>query len=202
MTEPISFILDPDLYAEPTAPNCTTADDNNENMVKKVLEEAIRNSDAEKVRNLIEMGADLGKTTWRKGMNALHEVSFYAKTTDLIDAILETGKFDINGVDNDGRTPLHYAINKPDPVTINARRLIKMGADPSIADKNRVTPLHLAARNAESMDLIELLLNTEAVDVNYVDDNGRTPLAYARVNKHGLGERIIARLKEYGAKEG
>jgi hypothetical protein len=51
------------------------------------------------------------------------------------------------------------------------------------------------------MDLIYLLLNTEAVDVNCVDDNGRTPLAYARDNKHGLGQIIIDRLKEYCAKE-
>jgi ankyrin repeat protein len=107
----------------------------------------------------------------------------------------------VNPVDNDGRTPLHYAIKRPDPVTINARRLIKMGADPNIADKNGVTPLHMAARNAESMDLIELLLNTEAVDVNCVDNQGRIPLACARDNKHGLGQRIIARLKESGAKE-
>jgi ankyrin repeat protein len=109
----------------------------------------------------------------------------------------------VNPVDNDGRTPLHYAIERPDPVTINARRLIKMGADPGIADKNRVTPLHMAARNenAESMDLIEILLNTGAVDVNCVDNQGRTPLACARDNKHGLGEKIIARLKESGAKE-
>jgi ankyrin repeat protein len=103
----------------------------------------------------------------------------------------------VNPVDNDGRTPLHYAIKRPDPVTINARRLIKMGADPNIADKNGVTPLHMAARNAKTMDLIEILLNTEAVDVNHYDHNGTTPLAYAGANKHGLGRRIIARLKEY-----
>jgi ankyrin repeat protein len=77
-----------------------------------------------------------------------------------------------------------------------------MGADPNSADKNGVTPLHMAARNAESMDLIELLLNSEALDVNCVDKQGLTPLAYARGNKHGLGERIIARLRESGANEG
>jgi ankyrin repeat protein len=123
------------------------------------------------------------------------------ETAELIDIILETGQCNINPVDNDGRTPIHYAIKGPKPITINARRLIKMGADPSIADKNGVTPLHMAARNAESMDLIELLLNTEAVDVNCVDKQGRTPLDCARVNKHGLGLRIIARLKESGANE-
>jgi ankyrin repeat protein len=137
--------------------------------------------------------------TWgENGANALHLAAANEKTTDLIDVILETGKFDINGVDNDGRTPLHYAIKRPDPVTINARRLIKMGANPGIADKNGVTPLHMAARNAESMDLIELLLNTEMVDVNCVDKQGLTPLDCARGNHHGLGEKIIDRLRESG----
>jgi hypothetical protein len=56
----------------------------------------------------------------------------------------------------------------------------------------------MAARNAESMDLIELLLNTEMVDVNCVDKQGLTPLDCARGNHHGLGEKIIDRLRESG----
>jgi ankyrin repeat protein len=158
-----------------------------------------QDSDMETIRYLLEDGQDISEMTWgENGANALHlAAAKNEETTDLIDAILETGKFDINGIDNDGRTPLHYAINRPKPITINARRLIKVGADPGIADKNGVTPLHMAARNAKTMDLIEILLNTEAVDVNHYDHNGTTPLAYAGANKHGLGRRIIARLKEY-----
>jgi ankyrin repeat protein len=58
-----------------------------------------------------------------------------------IDVILETGKFDINGGDNGGQTPLHYAIQGINP-TINARHLIEeKGADPNIANANGVTPL-------------------------------------------------------------
>jgi ankyrin repeat protein len=154
------------------------------------------------IRLLIEDGQDVSAMTWGgNGANALHLAAADEKAAEFIDVILETGKFDINGVDNDGRTPLHYAIKRPKPITINSRRLIKMGANPSVPDKNGVTPLHMAARNAESMDLIEVLLNTEAVDVNHYDHNGTTPLAYARANKHGIGQRIIDRLKEYGAKE-
>ncbi len=157
-------------------------------------------SDIKTIRLLIENGQDISAMTWgENGAKALHLTAADEETTELIDIILETGKFDINGVDNDGRTPLHYAIERPGPVTINARRLIKMGADPGIADKNGVTPLHMAARNIETMDLIELLLNTEAVDVNCVDKQGRTPLAFAWDNKHGLSERIANRLKENGA---
>jgi ankyrin repeat protein len=172
------------------------------------------------VRYLLKNGADTN-AAYENGATPLHlaaETEYYSyKNTDLIDIILETGKCNINGVDNDGRTPLHYAIGRYYPATINVRHLIKMGADPGIADNNGVTPLHMAAKNAKSMDLIEILLNTEAyvcvfvtlcrmvktgaVDVNCVDKQGRTPLACARDNKHGIGQRIIDRLKEYGAKE-
>ncbi len=163
-------------------------------------------SDAESVRLLLTNGAHVTALTWGKfGANALHVASLEAKTTNVIDAILETGNFNINGFDNNGWTPLHYAIKRPDPVnTIIFRRLIGMGANPNIADENGVTPLHMGAIHAKSMDLIDELLlkvKTGAVDVNCVDDNGSTPLAYARANKHGLGQKIIDRLMEYGAKE-
>ncbi|XP_046451149.1 serine/threonine-protein phosphatase 6 regulatory ankyrin repeat subunit B-like [Daphnia pulex] len=154
------------------------------------------------IRFLIENGQDVSALTWgENGANALHLAAANEETTELIDIILETGQCNINGVDSDGRTPLHYAINRPDPVTINARRLIKMGANTNIADKNGVTPLHMAARNAETMDLIEIFLKTEKLNVNDYDHNGLTAFAYARSNKHGLGQRIIGRLRESGANE-
>ncbi|XP_046634899.1 serine/threonine-protein phosphatase 6 regulatory ankyrin repeat subunit B-like isoform X2 [Daphnia pulicaria] len=168
------------------------------NIAAPVPDRIQEDSDIKTIRFLIENGQDISALTWGEdGANALHVAAANEETTELIDVILETEQCNINPVDSDGRTPLHYAIKRPDPVTINARRLIKMGADPGIADKNGVTPLHMAARNAESMDLIELLLNTEAVDVNCVDKQGQTPLACARDNTHGLAERIIARLREY-----
>ncbi len=162
---------------------------------EELLLSAIKDSNFEIVRNLLKSGADI-RTCGENGANLLHLTSFHAKTTKLIDAILEKGKFDINGVDNDGRTPLHHALQGINP-TINTAHLLQKGADPGIADENGVTPLHIAARNAESMDLIDLLLNTEAVDMNCVDKQGWTPLSCARDNKYGLGQRIIARLREY-----
>jgi ankyrin repeat protein len=159
---------------------------------------ALVNSSMETIRLLIKNGQDIIEKTWgENGANALHLAAANEKTADLIDAILETVKFDINGVDINGRTPLHYAMKRPDPVLINARRLIEMGADPSVPDKNGVTPLHMAARNAKSMDLIELLLNTKKLDVTDCDDNGLTACDYARYNKHGLGDTIVDRLTKH-----
>jgi ankyrin repeat protein len=171
------------------------SEDKIDRISEELLLSAIKDSNFEIVRNLLKSGADI-RTCGENGANLLHLTSFHAKTTKLIDVILEKGKFDINGVDNDGRTPLHHALQGINP-TINTAHLLQKGADPGIADKNGVTPLHMAARNAETMDLIEILLNTEAVDVNCVDKQGRTPLACARVNKHGLSQRITARLREY-----
>jgi ankyrin repeat protein len=168
------------------------------------LHHAIEASNVITVGYLLKKDADPDAADGN-GATPLHlavKDDYYYNTTKIIDIILETEKCNINGVDNYGRTPLHYAVEtRPYPNTIHVCRLIKMGADPGIADKNGVTPLHMAARNAESMDLIEVLLNTEAVDVNCVDNQGRTPLACARDNKHGLGQRIVGRLKEFDETE-
>jgi ankyrin repeat protein len=157
------------------------------NIAKLVAGGIEEDFDMQTIRFLIENKQDISAMTWGgNGANALHLAASHAKTPDVIDVILATGKFDINGVDNDGWTPLHYAMKRPNPVTMAvARRLIEMGANPGVADKNGVTPLHMAARNenAESMDLI--LLNADTLmDVNCVDHNGRTPLHYAIVGSN------------------
>jgi ankyrin repeat protein len=98
--------------------------------------------------------------------------SFHAKTTDLIDAIPETGKIDINGVDNNGVTPLHYAIIGPNP-TIIVPHLLQKGANPNGAGRNGITPLHLATQFAKDVQLVEILLNHPDVDINRLDNAGR-----------------------------
>jgi ankyrin repeat protein len=149
-----------------------------EDQIARIKEEhlisAIRYSDVESVSVLLKNGAVISSARGEDGGNALHLASRYAKTTNLIDVILETGKFDINGVDIDGRTPLHYAIRGKNS-SINARHLIQLGADPTIANKEGDTPLHLAARY-EEIETIGLILENEQVDINSPGDNGRTAL--------------------------
>ncbi|XP_046452784.1 putative ankyrin repeat protein RF_0381 [Daphnia pulex] len=157
-----------------------------EDKIDKISEEyllsAIKDSDVESVRLLLKNGADI--RAWEEtGANALNFASFLAKTTDVIDAILETGKFDINGGDREGVTPLHFAIMGTNLETI-ARHLIQKGADPNIANKRGNTALHFAALYAKTIETITLILENKQVDINHRDELGRTALHYAIEKKN------------------
>jgi ankyrin repeat protein len=137
------------------------------------------------------------KTFGKNGMNALHYVALHARTTDVIDVVLETGKFDINGGDNEGNTPLHYALMGNYPM-INTAHLLQKGANPNGAGRNGITPLQAATGLTEDVRIVELLLNHPDVDVNRLDNAGRNALDYAMNNKKGQGERIANLLIEKG----
>jgi ankyrin repeat protein len=148
---------------------------------------AIQTSNLETLRLLLKNGADT-KTWGEMGANALHFASCFAETTDVIDVILETWKhgnikFNINGGDNDGDTPLHWAIIGPN-FEKNFPHLIQKGADPTIANKEGDTPLHLAAKNAKEIETIKLILENKQVDIDILGDKGRTALHYAIRNNN------------------
>jgi ankyrin repeat protein len=145
-----------------------------------------------------ETRLDLKKRQWENGMNALHLASKCAKTTELIDIILENEQFDISQGDNDGSTPLHYAIKGINPI-INARHLIEeKGADPNISDKDGATPLHIATANAKNVNLslIDLFLKNKQVNINASDNDGRTALHFA-IDQNNVN--VVRALLENGA---
>jgi ankyrin repeat protein len=150
--------------------------------IDKILENkdyvvsAFKYSDVESVRRLLKNGADT-KIWGEQGGNALHLASLNAETTDVIDVVLETEKFDIDGVDNKGRTPLYWAIATNNLETV--RHLIQKGADPTVANNDGSTPLHAAVYHVKSIETVSLLLGNEQVDINRRDKNGLTALHYA-----------------------
>jgi ankyrin repeat protein len=154
---------------------------------------AIKDSNVENVRILLKNGADISAccAAGEKGTNALHMASNYAKTTELIDVVRETGEFDINGVDNNGWTALHYAIGGTNYV-INARYLLEKGADPTIADKEGSTPLHMAASRAKEIETISLILtDNKQVDSNHRNVYGETALHVAIKAKNVITARYL-----------
>jgi ankyrin repeat protein len=98
------------------------------------------------------------------------------------------------GVDEYGRTPLHYACN--DGNTALCAELLAAGASPSPRDDNGWVPLHFAAQ-AQSASVTSLLLNAGA-ETDLRDGNGNTPLWRATMSSRGRGE-VIALLRAAGA---
>jgi ankyrin repeat protein len=86
----------------------------------------------------------------------------------------------INKKDRDGNTPLHLAVASARTAMTEA--LLKNGADPNIANKNRQTPLHIAAQG-QYQGIADLLLKYRA-NKNLRDAQGKTPLDYAFETKN------------------
>ncbi|XP_065888702.1 inversin-like [Dysidea avara] len=89
-----------------------------------------------------------------------------------LDAFLKTGKFDIDGRDEYGRTPLMFSAmsDKSDCTEL----LVRSGAEVMAVDHNGQTALHWAAL-MNSHKSFKILLSSGA-DPKFKDNEGRTPL--------------------------
>lgn len=91
-----------------------------------------------------------------------------------VSELLQAGA-DVNGIQADGATALHWAAYHSD--TALARELLEAGANPSIANRNGSTPMWLAANQGDA-GMIEILLDGGA-DANEELPLGRRPLMLA-----------------------
>jgi ankyrin repeat protein len=82
----------------------------------------------------------------------------------------------INAKDNEGLTPLHYAVvtGHKDLVSL----LIARGADINARDNRGATPLHLAVDRVQR-EIAHFLISRGA-DINAQTNNGKTALAWAQ----------------------
>ena len=115
-----------------------------------------------------------------------------AQDKELTIALLKQGA-DVNITDDNGSTPLHWAIRTESIESIEF--LIEQGADVNAADDNGLTPLHWTTCT-DNIKLAELLLEKGA-DINAADIYDRTPIHVQRA--FGSIE-IIKFLKSKGAK--
>ena len=98
------------------------------------------------------------------------------------------------GVDEYGRTDLHYAAVDADVTRVGS--LLADGADAGATDDGGWTPLHFAVQS-HVLEICELLLRAGAA-VDAVDSYGNTPLWRAVFDWQGRSE-IILLLRQYGA---
>ena len=99
---------------------------------------------------------------------------------EAIDILLEDPRLDVNEIDEEGNTPLHFAVgynNKP-----VVEKMIEIGANVN-ANDNRYdqTPLHVACAVQDAEEIVELLLENRA-NVNYLDKEGSLALHLAATN--------------------
>src|SRR3977135_2085431 len=90
------------------------------------------------------------------------------------------------GVDEYGRTPLHYACR--DGNSALCAELLAAGAVSNVHDHRGRSAPHLPAQ-AQSAQITKLLINASA-DLDVGDGNGNTPLWRATMTSRGQGEVI------------
>lgn len=98
-----------------------------------------------------------------------------ADKVDVVRSLVEANRVDVNAFENDGTTPLQWAIYHENPEIVEL--LISAGADVEATNREGVTPLALAAQTGNP-ELVELLLDAGA-NVNNTMANGETPLMMA-----------------------
>lgn len=107
--------------------------------------------------------------------------------TGKIKRLLTAGE-DINGRDQEGRTPLLCSVYANQ--TNSVRVLLAAGANPSIPDNENYAPLFISAGKG-SIAVAKMLLQTSKIDVNALfglEDAERTALVYA--SRHGHKEMV------------
>jgi ankyrin repeat protein len=134
---------------------------------------------------LNSLGATLESIGY-SGRNVLHhiigldrDVEFQRAQT-AFEKVLVQAPCLINQGDNNGMTPLHYAVSRAARKrnTKIADLLLSAGADPLAIDKNGDNMLHLLACNLDILALWNLFIGfaERGVDVNARNNRGETPL--------------------------
>ena len=145
--------------------------------------------DLEKVRDLLEKGADPNAPDG-SGRTAVHYAAGRQTRpggTGILSLLLDSGGHCCSQ-DNQGDTPLHYAVAESlDGTSDNAdilgriRHLLAHGADPNQPNKRGYTPLHFSAKAGVSIkraNVINSLLHADG-DRDRAAEDGNTPLHLA-----------------------
>lgn len=141
------------------------------------IHDAAQNCDLTSVKALLKQNPAL---VFSKDDNAIRHIGgtplHVAATFDCKDVaeFLLANHAEVNAMDNDGNTPLFWAVEWGHSVV---ELLLVNHADPNTKDENGLTPLHEATRMGQK-HLVELLLAYKA-HVNATDPHGYTPLHMA-----------------------
>lgn len=116
-------------------------------VVEPVLHSAVRAKAVETVKLLLERGASLVEKN-HLGQTPLH-VACFVQSIPCVE-LLSASASNVNAVDREHRTPLHFSVMSTDSSAELVQLLLKRGALVNAIDKTGFTPLHIAALNEQS----------------------------------------------------
>lgn len=166
-------------------------------MLENDLHTAVKQGDAQKVKRLIDMGADVNIMLFEDYVSFL----IYAAAKGYKDVVKEliNRKADINKTDKNGYTALMRAAVAGHAVCVDI--LVKAGANINITDKKGITALMLAVKHGHH-DAIRQLIRGKA-DINLRDAEGNAALHYAITkNDTSRDTYTLKTLIKYGLTEG
>ena len=126
------------------------------------------------------------------GFTGLHCIA-YMGITEIAVEMLSMERWDLNGRDSNGATPLIWAA-KYGNCALTKLLLEQAGVDPTLSDELGLTPLAHAAKCGHG-GVVKVLLERWDVNPDSLDGYGRTPLSYAAGSGH---EGIVWLLLEEG----
>lgn len=131
----------------------------------------------ESLRVLLSAGAD-ARLVDRGGRNALH-LAAYRFQRPTVEALLQSGLVDVDAVDHEGLTPLHYASG----VALRERAgfVMRLAPNALTASMKILEVQHRALIDrleSEALPVIDALLAAGA-DPDFKDSTGNSPLRFA-----------------------
>ena len=163
----------------------------------------IQQGEISTVRELIKNDSSVINKIGPTGQSALH-LMIKENRFECVEELLRNGA-DVNVVDGDGKTPLHYVAESEDSDIIHVgAKLIEKGANVDAKDHNENTPLHVTCQKANRIEIAKFLLEHEAY-VEAKDSLGMNALMHAAFVGSFWGGRkdpslwLTLLIEQYGA---
>jgi len=136
-----------------------------------------------------------GKHPNLRGFTGLHCISYMGVAEIAIDMV-KMRKWDLNGRDSIGGTPLIWAA-KHGNLALVKLLLQQAAVDPTLSNRWDQTPL-IHATKAGHEDVVKILLGRGDVNPHSSDEAGRTPLSYAAESGLGGVVRVLLEREDVG----
>ncbi|CAN2103767.1 ankyrin repeat domain-containing protein [Wolbachia pipientis] len=156
-------------------------------VMKQRMFDAIERNDVDKVRELIDHGANVNSQGYEDRAPVCYAVE--VGNLDMVRLLIDNGA-DVNARDDENKTSLHWAAHKG--YLDMVKYLISKEADIGAKANGGRTPLHYAAQEGK-LDVVKYLVWEKHADINARDSGGQTPLDYATNSKNN---NVVEYLKQ------